>query len=214
MNRLPAGGARIVFLKIWLRCRLPPFDDLDALAAADTPTVQSAWWWITHQASSMSFNGRTQRFPQVDRPDHRIPSATALRDRHGASAVPRVTVCWARPGSRWPICLEHRLERHRHRIVRVHEQLPPSINFARSDTRSMAWPARQPGKQPSARSLRRTHARLGGQARRVCRYELRTGFSGPFSPRSSSQRAGNRPAFTSAADGTAVDSRKRVRQFR
>jgi hypothetical protein len=34
---------------------LPPFDDLDALAAADTPTVQSAWW-ITHQASEHVFS--------------------------------------------------------------------------------------------------------------------------------------------------------------
>jgi cold shock CspA family protein len=188
---------------------LPPFDDLDALAAADTPTVQSAWW-ITHQASEHVFSMVAHSDSRTGEP---LPRSLTeiLRDMRCATATGR------RPFPRDRLLgaaefaadsLEHLLERHRHRIVRVHEQLP-FHQLREVDTRSMAWLARQPGRNIREKLSGRTHA-LGVKrdvSADTTENRLLRSFAKLFV-----QRAGNRLAFTSAYDGTAADS-ERVRRL-
>ncbi len=188
---------------------LPPFDDLDALAAADTPTVQSAWW-ITHQASEHVFSMVAHSDPRTGDP---LPRSLTeiLRDVRSATATGR------RPFPRDRLLgaaefaadsLEHLLGRHRHRIVRVHEQLP-FHQIREVDSRSMAWLARQPGRNIREKLSGRTHAL--GVKRDVSSDTTENRLLRSFA-KLIVQRAGNRLAFTSAYDGTAADS-ERVRRL-
>lgn len=137
---------------------LPPFEDLDGLAAAATPSVEAAWW-ITHQVSEHVFSTVAHGDPRTGEP---LPgSLTAiLRAIRGATAT------GSRPFPHDRLlsvaeftadALAHLLDRHRHRTVRVHEQLP-FHQLREVDTRSMAWLARQPGRNIREKLSGRTHA--------------------------------------------------------
>jgi len=137
---------------------LPEFDKLDAIAASDTPTVEAAWW-ITYQVSEHIFSMLSHGDPRTGEPLPR-PLTEILRD------VRRATAGGSRPFPRDRLLcaaeftvdsLTHLLDRHRHRIVRVHEQLP-FHQLREVDTRSMAWLARQPGRNIREKLSGRTHA--------------------------------------------------------
>jgi cold shock CspA family protein len=137
---------------------LPEFDELDAIAASDTPTVEAAWW-ITHQVSEHIFSMIAHGDPRTGEPLPR-PLTEILSDVRGATA----TGCRPFPRDRLlgaveftVDALEHLLDRYRHRIVRVHEQLP-FHQLREVDTRSMAWLARQPGRNIREKLSGRTHA--------------------------------------------------------
>jgi hypothetical protein len=188
---------------------LPPFDELDALAAADTPTVQSAWW-ITHQASQHVFSTVARGDSRTGEPLARSLTEI-LRDLRCATATGRRPFPHDRLLGAAEFAadsFEHLLDRHRHRIVRVHEQLP-FHQLREVDTRSMAWLARQPGRNIREKLSGRSHA-LGVKrdvSADTTENRLLRSFAKLFV-----QRAGNRLAFTSAYDGTAADL-ERVRRL-
>ena len=137
---------------------LPEFDGLDALAASDAPTVTAAWW-ISHQVSEHVFSMIAHGDPRTGEPLPR-PLTEILRDVRNATATgsrpfPHDRLLGAAEFT--TDSLEHLLDRHRHRIVRVHEQLP-FHQLREVDTRSMAWLARQPGRNIREKLSGRTHA--------------------------------------------------------
>lgn len=181
---------------------LPPFEDLEALAAADTPSIASAWW-ITHQVSEHVFSAIVQSDPRTGASLPR-PVTEILHD------VRAVTVAGSRPfphdcllyaadfaaGS-----LGHLIDRHSHRIVRSHEQLP-FHQLREVDTRSMAWLARQPGRNIREKLSGRTHA-LGVKrdvSADTTENRLLQSFAKLFA-----QRASNRLAYAGAYDGAPAD---------
>jgi cold shock CspA family protein len=137
---------------------LPKFDDLDALAASSAPTVEAAWW-ISHQVSEHVFSTIAHDDSRTGDPLPR-PLTEILRDVRNATAngsrpFPRDRLLVAAEFT--AESLEHLLARHRHRTVRVHEQLP-FHQLREVDTRSMAWLARQPGRNIREKLSGRTHA--------------------------------------------------------
>lgn len=137
---------------------IPEFDELDARAASDVPTVEAAWW-ISHQVSEHVFAIVSRGDPRTGEPLSR-PLTEILRDLRAATAMG----CRPFPHDRLLMAAEfaadslaHLLHRHRHRIVRVHEQLP-FHQLREVDTRSMAWLARQPGRNIREKLSGRTHA--------------------------------------------------------
>lgn len=181
---------------------LPPFDDLEALAAGDTPSIASAWW-ITHQVSEHVFSAIAQSDPRTGAPLP-CPVTEILRD------VRAVTVAGSRPFPHDRLLyaaefaagsLGHLIDRHSHRIVRSHEQLP-FHQLREVDTRSMAWLARQPGRNIREKLSGRTHA-LGVKrdvSADTTENQLLRSFAKLFA-----QRASNRLAYAGAYDGAPAD---------
>lgn len=181
---------------------LLPFDDLEALAAADTPSIASAWW-ITHQVSEHVFSAIAQSDPRTGASLPR-PVTEILRD------VRAVTVAGSRPFPHDRLLytadfvagsLGHLIDRHRHRIVRSHEQLP-FHKLREVDIRSMAWLARQPGRSIREKLSGRTHA-LGVKrdvSADTTENRLLQSFAKLFA-----QRASNRLAYAGAYDGAPAD---------
>lgn len=181
---------------------LPPFDDLEALAAADIPSIASAWW-ITHQVSEHVFSAIVQSDPRTGASLPR-PVTEILRD------VRAVTVTGSRPFPHDRLLytadfvagsLGHLIDRHSHRIVRSHEQLP-FHKLREVDTRSMAWLARQPGRSIREKLSGRTHA-LGVKrdvSADTTENRLLQSFAKLFA-----QRASNRLAYSGAYDGAPAD---------
>lgn len=136
----------------------PPFEDLEALAASDTPSAASAWW-ITYQVTEHVFSTIAHTDPRTGVPLPR-PLTEIL------SAIRSVTVSGSRPFPHDCLLyaaefaadsLEYLLDRYRHRIVRSHEQLP-FHQLREVDNRSMEWLARQPGRTIREKLSGRTHA--------------------------------------------------------
>lgn len=137
---------------------IPQFDELDALAASSAPTVEAAWW-ISHQVAEHVFATIADRDPRTGAPLPR-PLTEILRDvriatSKGSRPFPRDRLLVAAEFA--ADSLEHLLDRHRHRTVRTHEQLP-FHQLREVDTRSMAWLARQPGRNIREKLSGRTHA--------------------------------------------------------
>lgn len=184
---------------------LPAFEELDALAASESPTVESAWW-ISYQVSEHVFSTVAHSDPRTGEPLPR-PLTDILRDLREATE----TGCRPFPRDRLlssaefaADSIEHLLDRHRHRIVRVHEQLPLH-QLREVDTRSMAWLARQSGRNIREKLSGRTHAL--GVKRDVSADTTENRLLMSFA-KLLVQRAGNRLAFTSAYDGTADDAER------
>lgn len=136
----------------------PPFEDLDALAASDTPSAGSAWW-ITYQAVEHVFSAIAHSDQRTGAPLPR-PLTEILRDIRSITASgsrPFPHDCLLHVAEFVTDSLEHLLDRHRHRVVRSHEQLP-FHQLREVDNRSMAWLARQPGRNIREKLSGRTHA--------------------------------------------------------
>ncbi|MGQ9371733.1 DUF2357 domain-containing protein [Azospirillum sp. ST 5-10] len=188
---------------------LPEFDELEALAASDAPTVAAAWW-ISHQVSEHVFSIVAHGDPRTGEPLPR-PLTEILRDVRNATATgsrpfPRDRLLGA---AEFTIdSMEHLLDRHRHRIVRVHEQLP-FHQLREVDTRSMAWLARQPGRNIREKLSGRTHAL--GVKRDVSVDTTENRLLRSFA-KLLVQRASNRLENRNAYDGTTEDA-ERVRRL-
>lgn len=181
---------------------LPPFEDLDALAAADTPSIAAAWW-ITHQVSEHVFSAIAQSDPRTGAPLPRPLSEILLDIRALTAAGIRpfphdrlLSAAEFAAGS-----LGHLIDRHSHRIVRSHEQLP-FHQLREVDTRSMAWLARQPGRNIREKLSGRTHAL--GVKRDVSANTTENQLLRSFA-KLLTQRASNRLAYTGAYDRTQAD---------
>ena len=137
---------------------LPQFDELDALAASTAPTVEAAWW-ISHQVPEHVFatiaHGDRRTGDPLPRPLTEILRDIRDATSKGSRPFPRDRLLVAAEFT--ADSLEHLLDRHRHRTVRVHEQLP-FHQLREVDTRSMAWLARQPGRNIREKLSGRTHA--------------------------------------------------------
>lgn len=190
---------------------LPPFEDLDKLAADEMPSPASAWW-ITHQASEHVFaiiaHGDPRTGTPLARPLTEILSAIGAATANGG---PRpfpcdrlLTAAEFAAGS-----VEHLLDHHRHRILRTHEQLP-FHQLRELDTRSMAWLARQPGRNIREKLSGRTHALGVKRAASVDTTENRVLRS--FA-KLLVQRAGRRLEFTGAYDARSDDN-ERIRRMK
>ena len=137
---------------------LPPFEDLEELAASETPNLAGAWW-ITHQVTEHIFSKIGSHDPRTGAPlscpltqiFESIRQATAV----GCRPFPNDQLFAAAQFAAKPI--EHLLEHYRHRIVRVHEQLP-FHRIREVDARSMAWLTHQPGRNVREKLSGRTHA--------------------------------------------------------
>jgi len=180
----------------------PPFEDLDALAATNTPSVVAAWW-ITHQVAEHVFSTIVYSDPRTGEPLLR-PLTEILRH------IREVTAAGSRPFPRDRLLcaaefaadsLEHLLDHHRHHIVRTHEQLP-FHQIREVDSRSMAWLARQPGRNIREKLSGRTHA-LGvkrDMTADTTENRLLRSFAKLFV-----QRASNRLAYNDAYDAAPAD---------
>ena len=137
---------------------LPQFDELDALAASTTPTVEAAWW-VSHQVPEHVFatiaHGDRRTGDPLPRPLTEILRDVRNATSKGSRPFPRDRLLVAAEFT--ADSLEHLLDRHRHRTVRIHEQLP-FHQLREVDTRSMAWLARQPGRNIREKLSGRTHA--------------------------------------------------------
>jgi|JI9StandDraft_2_1071091.scaffolds.fasta_scaffold00020_46 cold shock CspA family protein len=200
--KTPRAGRGQPASKAILPPPLPPFDDLEALAAADTPSLASAWW-ITHQVSEHVSSAIAQGDPRTGAPLPR-PLTEILRD------IRAVTAAGSRPFPHDRLLyaaefaadsLGHLLDRHSHRIVRSHEQLP-FHQLREVDIRSMAWLARQPGRNIREKLSGRTHA-LGVKrdvSADTTENQLLRSFAKLFT-----QRARSRMAYAGAYDGAPAD---------
>ncbi len=188
---------------------IPQFDELDALAASSAPTVEAAWW-ISHQVAEHVFATIAHRDPRTGDPLPR-PLTEILREVRSATSkgsrpFPRDRLLVATEFT--ADSLEHLLDRHRHRTVRTHEQLP-FHQLREVDTRSMAWLARQPGRNIREKLSGRTHAL--GVKRDVSVDTTENRLLRSFAKilvRRASARLDNRDAY----DGTTEDV-KRVRRL-
>lgn len=189
--------------------RIPQFDELDALAASSVPTVAAAWW-ISHQVAEHVFATIKHRDPRTGDPLPR-PLTEILRDvrnatSNGSRPFPRDRLLVAAEFT--ADSLKHLLARHRHRSVRSYEQLP-FHQLREVDTRSMAWLARQPGRNIREKLSGRTHAL--GVRRDVSVDTTENRLLRSFA-KLLTQRAGNRLEHRDAYDGTTEDL-ERVRRL-
>jgi len=188
---------------------LPQFDELDALAASSAPTVEAAWW-IAHQVAEHVFATIAHRDSRTGTPLPR-PLTEILHDvrdatSKGSRPFPRDRLLVAAEFS--ADSLEHLLDRHRHRTVRIHEQLP-FHQLREVDTRSMAWLARQPGRNIREKLSGRTHAL--GVTRDVSVDTTENRLLRSFA-KLLVRRAGSRLDHRDAYDGTSEDV-ERVRRL-
>lgn len=137
---------------------LPPVEDLDAISAAPDASL-TASWWRSHQVTEHVFAAIAQTDPRTGDPlpqslvdlMHGIREVTA----EGCRPFPHDQLFIAAQFAAEP--LARLLEHHRHRIVRTHEQLP-FHRLREFDARSIAWLARQPGRNIREKLSGRTHA--------------------------------------------------------
>lgn len=191
---------------------IPPFEELDALAASGTPSAAAAWW-MTSQVVEHVFSTISRIDPRTGVPLPR-PLTEILRDlrettRAGSRPFPHDGLLHAAEFAR--ASLEHLLDHHRHRIVRVHRQLP-FHQLREIDHRSIAWLARQPGRNIREKLTGRTHA-LGVQrdaSADTTENRLLRSFAKLFV-----QRAKNRLACVEAYDATPADKARirRIEEF-
>ena len=194
------GGKRLS-----LPPEFPAFDGLELLAASDIPSTSGAWW-ITHQVAEHIFStiGKTdlRTGAPLSRRLTEIFESIRLATATGCRPFPHdrlftVAKFAARP-------LEKLLDRYRHRIIRVHEQLP-FHQIREVDARSMAWLARQPGRNIREKLSGRTHA-LGvkrSSTADTTENRLLLAFAKLFA-----KRANDRLAFTTAYDATSLDDER------
>jgi len=133
----------------------PSFEELDALAASNTSSVASAWW-ITHQMTEHVFSTIAHGDPRTGAPLPR-PLTEILRDIRSVTASgsrPFPHDCLLHAAEFSSDSLDHLLGRYRTRIVRSHEQLP-FHQLREVDNRSMAWLARQSGRNIREKRKRR-----------------------------------------------------------
>ncbi|WP_063808200.1 cold shock domain-containing protein [Burkholderia cepacia] len=123
-----------------------PLDVLDAQAASDDPTAVAAWW-ITHQTIEHLYSSIARRDPATGEslPRSIVDVLGALRRAasEGTRPFPHDRLLDTVRFVAKPLAVL--LDKHRHRIARLHVQLP--IHQAREfDSRSVAWLARQAGR--------------------------------------------------------------------
>ena len=118
-----------------------------------------AAWWISHQVPEHVFatiaHGDRRNDDPLPRPLTEILRDVRSATSKGSRPFPRDRLLVAAEFT--ADSLEHLLDRHRHRTVRIHEQLP-FHQIREVDTRSMAWLARQPGRNIREKLSGRTHA--------------------------------------------------------
>lgn len=170
----------------------------------------AAAWWISYQVAEHVFSMIARGDPRTDEP---LPRALTeiLGEIRGATATgirpfPNDRLLGAADFTAESI--EHLLDRHRHRIVRVHEQIP-FHQLREVDTRSMAWLARQPGRNLREKLSGRTHAL--GVKRDLSADTTENRLLRTFA-KLLVQRARNRLENRSAYDGTSEDA-TRVRRL-
>jgi cold shock CspA family protein len=131
------------------RFQAPPPEPLDALdthAASDGPTAAAAWW-ITHQTIEHLYSSVARRDPatgeSLPRPFTDVLDALRRAASTGTRPFPHDRLLETARFVAKPLAVL--LDRHRHRIARLHVQMP--IHQAREfDSRSVAWLVRQPGR--------------------------------------------------------------------
>ena len=137
---------------------LPAPEELEDLAASSSPSLPAAWW-VTHQVTEHVFS-------TVARTDSRTgdPLPQSLTELLSELNTATSTGCRPFPRDRlFDAALfaaepfAQLLDHHRHRIIRTHEQLP-FHRLREVDTRSLAWLARQPGRNVREKLSGRTHA--------------------------------------------------------
>jgi cold shock CspA family protein len=188
--------------KLSLPPELPAFDALESMAASDVPSVAGAWW-ITHQVTEHIFSS-------IGKIDSRTGAPLSKPLTEILDSIRRATVTGCRPFPHDRLVtvaqfavksLEKLLDRYRHRVIRVHEQLP-FHQIREVDARSMAWLTRQPGRNVREKLSGRTHAL--GVKRSVTadttENRLLQSFAKLFT-----QRANERLEFTNVYDFTAGD---------
>ena len=137
---------------------LPAFEELEVLAASAVPNLVGAWW-ITHQVTEHVFSAIGKVDPRTG-----VPLSKPLTEILDAIRQATATGCRPFPHDQLLAAahfaeksLGKLLDQYRHRIVRVHEQLP-FHQIREVDTRSMAWLTRQPGRNVREKLSGRTHA--------------------------------------------------------
>lgn len=202
MKKVNAARNHKTGKKLSLPPELPAFDALESMAASDIPSVAGAWW-ITHQVTEHIFSS-------IGKIDSRTgaPLSKPLTEILDSIRQATATGCRPFPHDRLVTVaqfavkpLEKLLDRYRHRIIRVHEQLP-FHQIREVDARSMAWLTRQPGRNVREKLSGRTHALGVKRSVTVDTTENRLlqSFAKLFT-----QRANVRLEFTSVYDVTASD---------
>jgi len=144
------------------RVRLPPplpsVDDLEKIAAAQTPTVEGAWW-ITTQVVEHILTCATDRDPRTGAP---LPQSLLeylesldIASSCGRRPLPCDRLACAAELAERP--LAEIIDRHRTRLERTHERLP-FHRLRDVDPRSVAWMARLPGRTVREKLAGHTHA--------------------------------------------------------
>lgn len=184
---------------------LPAFEELEALAASETPNLAAAWW-ITHQITEHVFSAIGKIDPltgtPLSQPLTEILEAIRQATATGCRPFPHDQLFAAAQFAATP--LEKLLVRYRHRIVRAHEQLP-FHQIREVDTRSMAWLTRQPGRNIREKLSGRTHAL--GVKRSVTADTTENRLLQSFA-KLLTQRANDRLAFSDAYDATTGDKNR------
>ena len=183
--------------KLSLPPDLPAFEELEALAASEAPNLAGAWW-ITHQVTEHVFSDIGKVDPRtgvpLSKPLTEILDAIRQATATGCRPFPHDQLLAAAQFAAKP--LEKLLDQYRHRIVRVHEQLP-FHQIREVDTRSMAWLTRQPGRNVREKLSGRTHAL--GVKRSVTADTTENRLLQSFA-KLLTQRANDRLAFSDAYD--------------
>ncbi|NCA70991.1 MAG: DUF2357 domain-containing protein [Sphingobacteriia bacterium] len=137
---------------------LPALDALEALAASESPSL-SASWWITHQVTEHVFSAIARTDPltgnALPQPLTELLEGIETTTASGLRPFPDDRLFVAARFAADPFA--RLLDSHRHRIVRSHAQLP-FHRLREVDTRSLAWLARQPGRNVREKLSGRTHA--------------------------------------------------------
>ena len=137
---------------------IPPFEQLEKIAAREEPEVAGAWW-IALQAAHHVIEWAAERDRHTDkslpRPLHEVLKAVADATKTGTRPIPndrlqRSAVLAFEP-------LRKILEHPRTRLLREHEQRPIH-NIREMDTHCMAWLARLPGRTIREKLAGKQHA--------------------------------------------------------
>ena len=145
-------------LEVEIPLPIPPFEQLEKIAAREEPEVAGAWW-IALQAAHHVIECAAERDMHTDkslpRPLHEVLKAVADATKTGTRPIPndrlqRSAVLAFEP-------LRKILEHPRTRLLREHEQRPIH-NIREMDTHCMAWLARLPGRTIREKLAGREHA--------------------------------------------------------
>jgi cold shock CspA family protein len=180
-------------------------DELEGLAASETPNLAGAWW-IAHQVSEHIFSAIGRRDPRTGAPLS-CPLTQILEAIRQATAVgcrpfPNDQLFSAAQFAAKPI--EQLLEHYRHRIVRVHKQLP-FHQIRELDARSMSWLMHQPGRNAREKLSGRTH--VLGVKRSITADTTENRLLQSFAKRFT-KRANIRLSFVHAYDGNQNDKER------